>query len=152
MFCLDKDNSSISIGIHRIRRFFCKEGLFGLSEEDCPQISEDLGPKELIRKVKQNKSTVVHRMRCRVVQKSTSEKQLKETKRQRKVAREKKIVDCLSSQMNACQAVLKPDCTKGTVQKSTGIKKAVINLLDTCINKPGASAEKQMTPTKKKPG
>ena len=33
-----------------------------------------------------------------------------------------KVYDCLSSDMNTCQAVIKPDCTKGPVAKSLGIK------------------------------
>lgn len=59
----------------------------------------------------------------------TSERAIKEEKRLKIVAKEKKRIDCLSSEMNLCQAVVKPDCSKAKVQKSGGVQMALTELL-----------------------
>ena len=40
---------------------------------------------------------------------------MKEEKRKKIVAKEKKKIDCLSSEMNLCQAIVKPVCSKTKV-------------------------------------
>ena len=58
-----------------------------------------------------------------------TEREKKEDKRQNIVSRQKKQIERLSSNMNACQAVVKPDCSKPKVAKSAGIQKALASLL-----------------------
>jgi hypothetical protein len=62
-----------------------------------------------------------------------SENEKKEAKRVALVKRQAAIADCISSDMNTCQALVKPDCSKASFQKSTGIKKALMNLFSLCI-------------------
>jgi hypothetical protein len=64
-----------------------------------------------------------------------SERDKHEEKRVRDVKRKTKAVECLSSHMNACQAIVKPDCSKAKVQKSRGMKTALLNELVKCYRK-----------------
>ena len=41
--------------------------------------------------------------------------------------------DCLSSEMNNCQALVKPDCSKPKVLKSSGMQKALLSILTKCL-------------------
>ena len=70
-----------------------------------------------------------------------SERDIKEEKRIKNVKKEATKIDRLSSDMNACQAVVKPDCSKPKVQKSQGIQKALQSYLAICINSLPTSAE-----------
>jgi hypothetical protein len=71
--------------------------------------------------------------RSTIKTKTLSENEKKEAKRVALVKRQAAIADCISSDMNTCQALVKPDCSKASLQKSTGIKKALMNLLSLCI-------------------
>ncbi|CAG2249136.1 unnamed protein product [Mytilus edulis] len=62
-----------------------------------------------------------------------TEDQKKEAKRVAHVKKQNTIADCISSDMNTCQAVVKPDCSKASLQKSTGIKKALKKVISHCI-------------------
>ena len=53
----------------------------------------------------------------------------------KKVTQKQKEIECLSSEMNACQAIMKPDCTKGSIQKALGMKKASFDILKTSLEK-----------------
>ena len=48
-----------------------------------------------------------------------------------------KRTDCMSSKMNACQAIMKPDSSKSATNKSTGIKKGLARVLLSCNNDNG---------------
>jgi hypothetical protein len=71
--------------------------------------------------------------RSTIKTKTVSENEKKEAKRVALVKRQAAIADCISSDMNTCQALVKPDCSKASLQKSTGIKKALMHLLSLCI-------------------
>ena len=58
---------------------------------------------------------------------------MKESKRKALVKKQTKVIDCHSSDMNACQALVNPDCSKPSVQKSQGIKRALYMLLSLCL-------------------
>ncbi|VDI71124.1 Hypothetical predicted protein [Mytilus galloprovincialis] len=62
-----------------------------------------------------------------------TEDQKKEAKRVAHVKKQNTIADCISSDMNTFQAVVKPDCSKASLQKSTGIKKALKKVISHCI-------------------
>ena len=59
----------------------------------------------------------------------------KKLKGRKRLSRNKKEFDCLSSEMNTCQAILKPDCTKGSVNKSLGKRTALMAVLQRCVEK-----------------
>lgn len=126
------DSETISVGKYMVEKFVCKEGIFGYKSTDHPRADAIEGPKTLVDKVKKSKGTTVRRTKLRIVQMSKTDKQLKEEKRQKKVERMKKKIDALSSEMNACQALLKPDCSKPKVQKAQGVQKALTSLLSVC--------------------
>ena len=54
---------------------------------------------------------------------------INEEKRKRLVKRESHKLDCLSSDMNTCQALVNADCYKRKVMKSVGIQRALHNSL-----------------------
>ena len=59
----------------------------------------------------------------------SSIRELKEIKRKKAVLKKQSVADCLASEMNTCQALVRPDCSKPVVQKSLTIKTALKNLL-----------------------
>ena len=125
---LDKD--TYDVGKFLIRKYAATKGLFGLTAADNPTTDSLSGPAPLISKVRRGKSTTVKRTTGKQSVLNPSEREKKELARQRKVKREKKVVDCYSSDMNTCQSLVKPDCSKPTVQKSKNIKTALRNLID----------------------
>lgn len=79
----------------------------------------------MLDRVKTMKSVTINRGRS---QKKTDKKPEHiriEEKRQQKVKRLTKEIECFSSMQNTCQAIVKPDCTKSTTvtNKSLGVKK-----------------------------
>ncbi|CAC5383205.1 unnamed protein product [Mytilus coruscus] len=54
-------------------------------------------------------------------------------KRQQKVKKMTKEIEYFSSIQNTCQAVVKPDCSKSTTNKSLGVKKALNTILKKCL-------------------
>ena len=122
------DRNTNDIGFSMIKKFVCKNSLCGFTPNDCPSFETVNGPKVFVNKLKHGKSTTFSRARSsNVVRKSN--KAILEDKRQKQVERYKKRYDCLTSSMNACQSIVKPDGTKATVQKSQGMKKALLNIL-----------------------
>ncbi|VDI42653.1 Hypothetical predicted protein [Mytilus galloprovincialis] len=97
-------------------------------KNDTPSMQDLTGPKQLLQKVKSSKGVTIKRITSANTQTAKSEKERIEQKRRTAVKRETKKIDCISSEMNACQAILKPDCSKPKVLKSTGIQKAIIQL------------------------
>ncbi|KAH3881721.1 hypothetical protein DPMN_005648 [Dreissena polymorpha] len=63
-----------------------------------------------------------------------------ETDRDRRDVRKKTVqkqlqrFDCLSSEMNVSQAIVKPDCTKPKVLKSSGMKNALVKTVHEAIS------------------
>ena len=64
---------------------------------------------------------------------SKSEWQLKEEKRKKVVAAALHRLDSLSSEMNACQALVKADCSKPRISKASTISEAIKVTLCSCI-------------------
>jgi len=58
-----------------------------------------------------------------------TEREVEEDKRIKEVAKQIKQIDRISSHMNLCQAIVKPDCSKPKVQKAQGIQKAIVHIL-----------------------
>ena len=46
----------------------------------------------------------------------------------RKVVKQKKVINYLSSDIYTCQVIVKPDCSKPTIQKSVSIKTASLGV------------------------
>ena len=128
------DSETISVGKYMVEKYVSKEGIFGYRSTDHPGADTIEGPKALVDKVKKSKGTTIRRTKMKLLQTSKTDRQLKEEKRQKKVEQMKKRIDALSSEMNACQALLKPDCSKPKVQKAKGVQKALTALLAVCIS------------------
>ena len=119
---------SSAAGEYLIKKYVCQEQLFGFKKEDCPDITSVDCIKEVKNKLKISKGTTI---RIATIKKVTPKSKEEEAERKRKslVRKQQSVVDCMSSNMNTCQALVKPDCSKGALQKSTGIKKALIKAL-----------------------
>ncbi|MCW4344649.1 MAG: hypothetical protein N0E48_15030, partial [Candidatus Thiodiazotropha endolucinida] len=126
------DKNTNEIGIFLIQKYLASSKLCGMTKDRLPAITTLAGPKEYIRRVKTAKGHTVKRTTKYLTTKAKSERDIQEEKRQKLVAKQTKTFDCLSSDMNTCQAVVKPDCSKPKVQKSTGIQKALADLVSTC--------------------
>ena len=111
-------------------------------KEDCPTIDDENGPKELIARIKRNKSVTIKRATCIPKDKPKRERDKEEKKRTAKVKRLSKVIDCMSSSKNTCQAILKPDGSKNTTNKSAGVKKALISLTKRCLQSDMEAARK----------
>jgi hypothetical protein len=82
------------------------------------------GSKPLLQRLKMAKGITMRRSTIKTTTLSGNEK--KEVKRVALVKRQVAIADCISSDMNICQALVKPDCSKASLQKSTGIELHVL--------------------------
>ena len=80
-----------------------------------------------------------------------TEGEKKESKRIAHEKKQSKVVDCFSSEMNTCQAFVKPDCSKVALQKSTGIQKALLKLLSLCLSQEDSSSSVEGRVVKQKP-
>lgn len=129
------DSKTVEIGEYLIKRFVARNELFGCTRMDEPNISDVSGPKDLLSRVKKCKSTTIRRTGLNLKPVNKSERDVKEEQRKKIVKKETKRVECLSSEMNACQAIVKPDCSKPKVMKSTGIKNTLGTVLQQTINK-----------------
>ena len=123
------DKNSANVGEYLILKYICKEGLFGCSGLDLPDASSLTGEKDLISRAVRSKGVTMKRTSKTKVMVEKSERQRKEDHRKREVAAQVHRVECLSSEMNACQSLLKPDCSKKKVMKSTNIANAMKNIL-----------------------
>ncbi|CAC5385091.1 unnamed protein product [Mytilus coruscus] len=124
------------IGRYLIQKFVASESLFGCSKEDLPKVEEIIGPKPLVDRVKKSKGTVICRTKFKQAFLDKTEKDIAEEKRVKKVTKLTKNLDHLSSTMNACQARVKPDCTKPKVLKAAGIQQALLGLLLKVVDNP----------------
>ena len=123
------DANTYDIGKYLAIKFMCKEGMFGLSLKNLPEMETIEGPKELKRKVLTGKSTTVKRIASADVSKMRStDKELREMKRKQIVKRQQMTIDCMNSEMNTCQALVKPDGSKPTIHKSKTVKTAISKL------------------------
>jgi hypothetical protein len=67
-------------------------------------------------------------------------------KRIKEVAKQTKQIDRISSHMNLCQAIVKPDYSKPKVQKAQGIQKALVHLFMSEIVLSVSENEENLTP------
>ena len=134
-----------------IMKYIAKAKLFSCSSDDAPKVSDMQGPKELVRKATQSKGTTLKRMSGKNTLKTAkTERQVKEEKRKKQVAAAVKKIDGLSSDMNACQALVKPNCTKPRIGKGTTIANAIKTILCQCLGECPKSLTKKETILKEK--
>ncbi|CAC5386648.1 unnamed protein product [Mytilus coruscus] len=123
------DAYTMDVGQFLIWKYISSQGLFSLSKDDCPDVEQINGPKKIIRKLKTSKCTTIQRVGKKLKDVTTKERDEKEIQRKKFVAKQTKLADQKSSEMNACQAILKPVCSKPKDQKSTGIQKSIASLV-----------------------
>ncbi len=123
------DHNTQQVGEYLITRFAAAQGLFGMTESDLPDIEKVNAPKDLLVRLKRSKGTTMKRGQKKVNVVHKTERQAKEEKRKKIVARKAKDVDSFSSEMNNCQALVKPDCSKPKVMKAQGMKKAIMKMM-----------------------
>ena len=100
---------------------------------DIPPSENIAGPTELVERAKIGKSVTIKHVLKKTEKAIKTNRESKVEKRKKSVLQVMKRTDCLSSDMNNCLALVKPDCSKPEVLKSGGIQKAVINLLSSSI-------------------
>ena len=126
------DIHSKDVGEYLLRRYLVKENMFQLTAADIPLSSTINGPSELVSRAVRSKGITIKRTVKSKIIPAKTESQLNEEKRQKTVVKESKLIDCLSSRNNACQAIVKPDSTKPKVMKSVGMVRAVTSLIRNC--------------------
>ena len=124
------DKYSVSVGEFLLRRYVVREKMFGLNTADEPLIEDFDGHVDVKNRAKKSKSVTMKRVGRGKTYVVKTERQEKEEKRQKSLVKEIKQLNCLSSEMNACQALVTPDCAKPKVQKSTGMKTAIEEMLN----------------------
>ena len=90
------------------------------------------GPKELVQKAKLMKGVTLRRAVSKTAVALKSERMLREEKRQKALDKKMQEADCLTSEMNTCQALVKPDCSKPRVDKSRTVPIALQDLVCQC--------------------
>ena len=123
------DRESIDVGKFLVQRCISMNHFFGCSSAKLPNIANFKGPKSLLHKAATMKGVTLKRTSLKLEKEKKSTIDIDDEKRVRKINKEKKRVDCLGSKMNACQAVVKPDCSKSAVSKADQIKKAMIHIM-----------------------
>ena len=124
------DDYSYETGIFLMLRNIAKEKLFQMSgEKEIQDRLNPTGPSELVSRAKRSKGVTIRRTVKSKIITYKSERQLKEEERKKLVAKETKRIECLSSENNACQALVKPDSSKPKVVKSIGMQRAIKDVL-----------------------
>ena len=131
------DIKTTDIGHYLIKRNATKAGYFNLNIDDLPDKHDINGPKALVNKAVKSKGVTINRVTQAQLKPITSDFDKEEKKRLDLVKRQMKRTDCMSSKMNACQAIMKPDSSKSTTNKSAGIKKGLARVLLSCNNDNG---------------
>jgi hypothetical protein len=121
------------VGYFLVMKYLIKEGLFGCTINDLPQLTDKDGPKNLVDKAKKSQGVTIRRTSGKVAQERKSYRDQREEKRQSIVTNTMKKVQRLASDMNTCQAMVKPDCSKPPVTKSNGMSTALSDLLCTAL-------------------
>ena len=128
------DKNGKNVGEYLIRRYISKEGLFNCTAQDIPHPNSVTGDKDLVSKATKSKGTTVKRTSGgKAVKPTKTAREVKEDKRKKDVALALQRVECLSSEMNACQALVKPDCSKPKVAKSQSMADALKTVLYKCF-------------------
>ena len=122
------DSETKEIGNYLIKKYICKIKLGGTDSNDCPDVQEIHGPRELVKKVKMSKGTTIQRRKCKANAQKT-EKELIEEKRKKDMKKLNKLSLHCSSVMNTCQAIVNPDGSKRDTNKSKGMKDAIAYVL-----------------------
>ena len=126
------DSNSSGVGEFLIKRYLVKEKLFQYKETDLRKEKID-GPTELVNRAKRSKGTTLKRMlKSKIVTVKTG-REAKEEMRQKMVEKKAKQIDCLTSEGNAAQALLKPDLSKPKVYKSLSMPRAILAQINSCI-------------------
>ncbi|WAR09221.1 hypothetical protein MAR_019179 [Mya arenaria] len=129
------DTNTEKIGHFLIKKFEVQPNMFGSTKAVIPELNKVEGPAELVQKLKTSKGVTIRRMSVKQKNIKQTEREKKEEKRHKLVKQEARRIDCLSSEMNACQAVVKPDCSKPKVAEFSGIKNALIQTLDETVTR-----------------
>lgn len=126
------DSNSEAVAHFLMKKFLVKEKLFQYQETDLAK--EDLkGPAELVNRAKRTKGTTLKRtLKSKNIALKTN-REVKEEARKKLVEKKSKEIDCLTSEVNACQALLKPDLSKPKVFKSLGMQRALHDQVQNCI-------------------
>ena len=106
--------------------------VFLVIQKMTSQFYTHLGRTELTQKAARNKGVIVKRATCKSF-KVDIQRSAREKKRKQGVDKMVKMYDCLSSDKNTCQAVMKPDRTNAPVAKSSGIRTALFWCLQECL-------------------
>jgi len=141
------DKNCVSVGEYLVKKYIASERLFGCNIQDIPDSLTVSGPKELVSKAVKGKGITIKRATgAGVIRLAKSERQQKEESRKKRVSVTVQRVECLSSEMNACQALVKPDCTKPKVNKALSMAEAIKNCLCSCLSEcpSKASAKNKM--------
>ncbi|CAH1791792.1 unnamed protein product [Owenia fusiformis] len=120
------------VGEYMVMKYAAKKGLFGFTNDDIPDAGTLKGPKDILRKAQQSSGITIKTSHIGVQKQKAASKNLEEEKRKKKVARESKRYNALTSKMNQCQAIVRPDMTKRVVGKARGMMMGLKNLLRKC--------------------
>ena len=137
---LDKETTEVAN--YLIQKYSASQGFFGMDKSDCPDVETVVGPKPLISKLKRSKGTTINRTKSGNKQQIKSAKEQEEKKRKEKVKKLTSVIDCMSSSMNTCQSIMRPDGSKAPTNKSLGIKRALTSLVGQCLGDQSASSSR----------
>ena len=126
------DICSENVGNYLVKRCVFAKRLFGCNPNDCLDVSSLQGPKELVQRAKSMKGVTLRRAIRKTATALKSERMIREEKRQKALDKRMEEADCLTSDMNTCQALVKPDCTKPRVDKSRTMPIALQDLVGQC--------------------
>ena len=130
------DSLTSSVGQFLLERYVQKENLADLKTE-LVGTKTIAGRKDLVGRAMRSKGTTIKRTTQKVAVIQRTAREVTEEKRKKKLTKTIKQAQHLSSAMNTCQALVKPDCSKPKVQKSSGMPRALVKVLSmspSCLN------------------
>lgn len=119
------DQMSYDVGKFLVKRFLANNELMGMSSNSTPDIKDFIGPPVLLNKAKKSKGVTLKRATEKSTVTAKTEREQKEETRKLKLRKDIQIADLLSSDMNMCQSLVKPDCSKPKIMKSKGVQIAM---------------------------
>ena len=104
--------------------------MFNLTKNDLKSACSTSSDKALIKRVVSGKQNSLKRRTKKSLEEAKlSEKGKVEVKRKKEVEKTRSRADSLSSSMNLCQALVRPDLSKPRISKSTTVKIAIKSLI-----------------------
>ena len=129
------DRNTGSVGRYLVYKYIMKEGICCSGDIQLPDKSDIDGPTQLVKRAVTTSGKTLKRTSSGAGGKQKSKEDIRKQKQAQKTKRNVEVAECLSSEMNTCQAMVTPACQKRTKQKSLYMAQALQHLVQQSLQK-----------------